>query len=81
MFAGRPMRAVLKNISRDGVTLVTPEPLRGQFEMNVPGDAGNQLVITCAHASLQQIAGDQHLVAGTFSYFSMLPAHATAAAA
>jgi hypothetical protein len=80
-FAGRPMRAVLENISRDGVSLITPEPLRGQFEMFVPGDGGNQLVITCAHASLQQMAAGQHQVAGTFRYFSMLPAHPTAAAA
>src|SRR5688572_31553795 len=52
-FAGRAMRAVIEDISRQGVTLITPEPLRGQFEMILPGDGGNQLVITCAHASLQ----------------------------
>ena len=80
-FAGRPMRAVLENISCHGVSLITPEPLRGQFEMIVPGDGGNHLVITCAHGSLQQTGDGQHHVAGTFSYFTMLPARRTAAAA
>ena len=40
-FAGRLMRAVIENISRQGVSLITPEPLRGQFEMILPGDGGN----------------------------------------
>ena len=80
-FAGRPMRALLEDISREGVTLLTPEPLRGQFEMIVQGRGGNELVITCAHISVRPTSDGQNHVAGTFSYFTMLPARPTAVAA
>ena len=78
--AGRPMRALLQDLSREGVSLITPEPLRGPFELIVPGDAGNQLVITCGHDSVREIGEGEYHVAGTFRYFSMLPTHLAAAA-
>ena len=79
-FAGRPMRALLEDISCEGVSVITPEPLRGPFEMIVPGDAGNQLVITCGHDSVREIGDGEYQVAGTFRYFSMLPTHRATAA-